>query len=189
MWLFITLRSVFASVMPLTQPGSWECQTRVWPRTRCPREVARLTIWSAGPKVNEPRDRSVASHFISFSGVTELNSRSRIVEYVPSPSFPAATAVPKYRPDWAAWAPRVEALTSGESGDSGAAVAVPGTTMTAAASSPNAEARRRLSRLRRFTVLLSTVVGCGCGCGAEAMGARQGTDSSKRSTRTEPPSA
>jgi hypothetical protein len=29
-----TLRSVFASVMELTQPGSWECHTRVWPRTR-----------------------------------------------------------------------------------------------------------------------------------------------------------
>ncbi len=52
--------------------------------------------------MNELRVRSVASHFISFSGVTELNSRSRMPVYVPSPSLPAATAAPKYRPDCAA---------------------------------------------------------------------------------------
>ena len=95
MWLSITLRSVFASRMELTQPGSWECQTRVWPRMRWPCASAWLTIWSAGPKLNEPREGSVASHFISFSGVIMLNSRSRSVEYVESPSLPAATAVPK----------------------------------------------------------------------------------------------
>ncbi len=37
----------------------------------------------------------MVSHFISFSGVTMLNSRSRIPEYVGSPSLPEATAVPK----------------------------------------------------------------------------------------------
>ena len=67
----------------------------MWPRIRCPCAVAWLTIWSAGPKLKLPRDGSVVSHFISFSGVIMLNSRSRIVEYVELPSFPAATAVPK----------------------------------------------------------------------------------------------
>ncbi len=95
MWLFITLRRVLASVMDLTQPGSWECQTRVWPRIRWPCAEAWLTIESAAAKLNEPREGSMASHFISFSGVIILNSRSRMAEYVESPSLPAATAVPK----------------------------------------------------------------------------------------------
>ena len=33
-----------------------------------------LTIWSAGPKLNWLRFGSTVSHFISFSGVTPLNS-------------------------------------------------------------------------------------------------------------------
>src|ERR1044071_7013078 len=107
MWLSITDRSVFGSVMLDTQPGSCECQTVVWPRIRSPWAVAWLTIWSAGPKLKLPRDGSMVSHFISFSGVIMLNSRSRMVAYVESPSRPAATAVPKYRPDTAAWAPNV----------------------------------------------------------------------------------
>ena len=60
-------------------------------------------------KENWPWLGSVASHFISFSGVTMENSRSRMPTYVESPSFPAETAVPKYRPVWAADAPSVEA--------------------------------------------------------------------------------
>ncbi len=95
MWLSITLRRVLASVVDLTQSGSWECQTRVWPRMRWPCAVAWLTIESAGAKLNDPREGSVVSHFISFSGVTILNSRSRMVEYVESPSLPEDTAVPK----------------------------------------------------------------------------------------------
>ena len=78
MWLSMTERSVVASVMELTQLGNCECHTRVWPRIRCPCACAWLTIWSAGPKLKLPRDGSVVSHFISFSGVIMLNSRSRI---------------------------------------------------------------------------------------------------------------
>ncbi len=78
MWLSITLRSVAASVIEPTQLGNWLCQTRVWPRIRCPWADAWLTIWSPGPKLNDPRDGSVVSHFISFSGVIALNSRSRM---------------------------------------------------------------------------------------------------------------
>src|SRR5262249_21250135 len=48
----------------------------------------------------------------SFSGVTWLNSRFRIVVYAVSLSLLAATAVPKYRPDWAAEAPRVVAASA-----------------------------------------------------------------------------
>ncbi len=36
------------------------------------------TTRSAAEKVKVPRLGSVASHFISFSGVAELNSRSRV---------------------------------------------------------------------------------------------------------------
>src|SRR2546423_2424836 len=119
MWLSITLRSVLASPIELTQPGSWLCHTSVWPRIRCPWAWAWDTIWSAGPKLKLPRDGSVVAHFISFSGVIMLNSRSRIVLYVESPSLPAATAVPKYRPDWAAAAPSVVAAAWAGGGNSG----------------------------------------------------------------------
>jgi hypothetical protein len=53
------------------------------------------TIESAGLKLKFPREGSTVSHFISFSGVIMLNSRSRMVEYVESPSLPEDTAVPK----------------------------------------------------------------------------------------------
>src|SRR3954451_497965 len=112
MWLFITDRRLFASVMLETQLGSCECHTVVWPRIRCPWAWAWLTIWSAGPKLKLPRDGSVVSHFISFSGVIMLNSRSRMDTYVPSPSLGAATAVPKYRPEVAACAPSVLAAAA-----------------------------------------------------------------------------
>jgi hypothetical protein len=95
MWLSITLRSVLASEMDVTQEGNCPCHTSVWPRIRWPCAVAWLTIWSPGPKLKLPRDGSVVSHFISFSGVIMVNSRSRMPEYVESPSLPAATAVPK----------------------------------------------------------------------------------------------
>lgn len=77
MWLSIAvLRSV--ALNPLTQPGSWECQTSVWPRIFMFLACAWATIWSAAAKLNELRVPSVASHFISFSGVTALNSVSRV---------------------------------------------------------------------------------------------------------------
>jgi len=46
-------------------------------------------------KLNWPRCGSVASGFISFSGVTMLNSRAASVVYALLPSLPAAIAVPK----------------------------------------------------------------------------------------------
>ncbi len=148
MWLFITLRSVFASPMELTQDGSCECQTVVCPRMRWPWARAWLTIWSAGPKLKLPRDGSTASHFISFSGVIMLNSRSEIAAYRESPSLPAATAVPKYRPDGAACVPRLAAPA-----ELGRKVVTPAT--SAEADSPIANIRRRrLSRCRPFMILL-----------------------------------
>src|ERR1041384_368658 len=112
MWLFIAPRNVVASRMPLTQLGICACQTSVCPRNRWFWLRALLAMRSAELKVKVLRDGSVASHFISFSAVTELNSRLRIVVYCESPSLPAATAAPKYRPDWAAAAPRVVAASA-----------------------------------------------------------------------------
>src|SRR5690242_12656709 len=146
MWLFITLRRVFASVMPLTQPGSCECQTRVWPRIRWPWLRAWLTIWSAEPNVKLLRDGSVASHFISFSGVIIENSRSRIVVYCASLNRKAATAAPKYRPDWPAAAPRVEAAAVA----CGSVVRAPATARTAAVEPSS----RRLRELVGWTMIL-----------------------------------
>ncbi|GGU43908.1 hypothetical protein GCM10010178_40590 [Lentzea flava] len=103
MWFFITSRNVFTSWVSLT--------------TRS--------------KVKMPRDGSVKSHFISFSGVTEPNSRSRIPEYCPSASSCAAIAAPKYLPDCAAAAARVVAPCTGL-----------GTTQTALATARNTAAVR-----------------------------------------------
>src|SRR3954468_18920772 len=146
MWLSITLRSVFASPIELTQPGNWLCHTSVWPRMRCPCASAWPTIWSAGPKLNEPRDGSVVSHFISFSGVIMLNSRSRIVEYVELLSLPAATAVPKQRPGVAACAPSVAAACAGR----GMSTAAPAT--VAAADNTETSAHTRWGRIKGFMV-------------------------------------
>lgn len=66
MWAFIAVRRSWAP-SGLTQEGSWECQTRVWPRTSMPWLCAWSTIRSAEVKVKLPRLGSVASHFISFS--------------------------------------------------------------------------------------------------------------------------
>jgi hypothetical protein len=54
-------------------------------------------LWTRSPavKLNWPRCGSVASIFISFSAVTELNSRPAIAVYAESPSLPDAMAVPK----------------------------------------------------------------------------------------------
>src|SRR5262245_32084481 len=113
MWLTIAERSVLP-LRPCAQGGCWECHASVWPRTRIPRPCAWLTIRSALAKLKEPRDGSVASHFISFSGVAALNSRLRIVTYVESLSLLAATAAPKYRPPFAAAeAPSVVAAKAG----------------------------------------------------------------------------
>ena len=62
----------------VSHAGSWLCQTSVWPRTiwRCARAWA--TSRSAAEKSRTPRSGSTLSHFIAFSGVTLLNSRSRM---------------------------------------------------------------------------------------------------------------
>ena len=80
MWLVMAAETSAALVRLLTQEGSWLCQTSVWPLTFILFCCAKLTTWSAGPKVNVPRDASVASHFISFSGVTKLNSFAVLVK-------------------------------------------------------------------------------------------------------------
>ena len=77
------------------QPGCWECQASVWPRTCLPFCVAQLKIRSPLVKLNWFWFGSVASIFISFSAVTMLNSRFAIPVYVPSFSLLAAIAVPK----------------------------------------------------------------------------------------------
>ena len=81
------------------QPGCWECQASVWPRTCLPLLRAQLTIWSPALKLNWFWFGSVASSFISFSAVTMLNSRFAMVVYCESESLCPAIAVPKYRPD------------------------------------------------------------------------------------------
>jgi hypothetical protein len=57
--------------------------------------TAQLQTRSPEVKLNRPRCGSVASIFISFSAVTESNSRPAIVVYAESPSLPEAMAVPK----------------------------------------------------------------------------------------------
>src|SRR6185437_6840241 len=118
----------------VTQEGSWFSQTRLCPRTRSPWEVAKLTIASPGPKLYEPLEGSMVSHFISFSGVTMLNwvpARLAAEELLRSP-WPTAT--PKYRPLVAAAPPSVvaaDALPASATTEPVATV----TTATAAAAS------------------------------------------------------
>ncbi len=82
----------------LTQPGSWLCQTRLWPRTRMPLACAYCTSWSPGPKLYEPSDGSVVSHFISLPGVSMSNCASAMAVSPPTPRSASVRAVPKYRP-------------------------------------------------------------------------------------------
>src|SRR3954465_12180691 len=103
MWLFFAVCTA-EPVRPLTQPGSWLCQTSVWPRIAMLWLCAWLTIASAAPKLNDPWDDSVASHFISFSGVTPGYSLSRGRAYWASPRWLLATAAPNVLP-FAAAAP------------------------------------------------------------------------------------
>jgi hypothetical protein len=67
------------SALPLlSQLGCWECQTRVWPRSSAPMSAACWATWSPPLKLKLPWVGSVASHFIEFSAVTLLNSRSSV---------------------------------------------------------------------------------------------------------------
>ncbi len=138
------------SALPLRlciQAGCWECQARVWPRTCLPFCTAQLWTRSPAVKSNRPCWGSVASIFISFSAVTELNSRFAIVVYVESLSLPDAMAVPKYRPVCAAALPSVLS----------AACEVGGATSTVA------EARTpTMSAAQRPPVFRRTVDGVAC---------------------------
>jgi hypothetical protein len=62
----------------VSHAGSWLCHTSVWPRTIWPWARAWATSRSAAEKSRTPRCASTLSHFIAFSGVTLLNSRSRM---------------------------------------------------------------------------------------------------------------
>src|SRR5579864_2634727 len=120
-----------------TQDGSWFCQTRLCPRTRMPCERAHETIASPGPKLYDPLDGSVVSHFISLPGVTMSNcwpARFVIVELLIM--FPV-TSVPKYLP-WASAAAR----SVPPAAVAGAAVASAPPATQAAASAAAVRARR-----------------------------------------------
>src|SRR5215467_10933132 len=125
-----TLEAV-GKLVELTQPGSCECQTRLWPRMRWPCDPAKLTIWSAPDQLNWLRLGSTTPHFISFSGVTELNWAAAMLAYVPSADrWFAASADPILTPrpsatdrrvgpaanaDWTPSAARHSAATAGRS--------------------------------------------------------------------------
>ena len=79
----------------VTQPGSWECHTRLWPRTRSLCEVAKFTIASPGPKLNWPLFGSTVSHFISFWGVTMSNCEPATLVAEPLLKSCWPTATPK----------------------------------------------------------------------------------------------
>ena len=79
----------------VTHPGSWECQTRLCPRTRSLCEVAKFTIASPGLKLNWPLLGSMVSHFISFSGVTMSNCVPATLVAEPLLRSPWPTATPK----------------------------------------------------------------------------------------------
>ena len=61
-----------------TQSGNWECQTSVWPLTFMPFCWAKALIASPLANVNMFWVGSVASHFISFSGVTKSNEAAAV---------------------------------------------------------------------------------------------------------------
>src|SRR5215467_2514087 len=86
MWLAISLSTAVdvGNVVLLTKPGSWFCHTRLWPRIRMLLVWAKATTWSAGPKLKLFCDGSTLPHFISFSGVTELNCAAPMLAYVAS---------------------------------------------------------------------------------------------------------
>ena len=71
----VTRRRVSAGV---SQRGSCRCQTSVWPWTRIRCASANATSWSAGSKRHPCSNGWTASHFIAFSGVIALNSRTSV---------------------------------------------------------------------------------------------------------------
>src|SRR5437879_1736258 len=111
MWLLRIEFSSEAEKLPfLSQEGSCEYQARVWPRTPCLWAAACATRRSAAAQLKLPRVGSTASHFIAFSAVTELNSRSRTVVYDESEvSGVSPTAAPIFTPRPSAYPRRVVA--------------------------------------------------------------------------------
>ena len=63
-----------------------------------PCDCPQLRIWSPRLKLNEPRDGSVASHFISLPGVTMSNWAAASELSALLLMSPVVMAVPKYRP-------------------------------------------------------------------------------------------
>src|ERR1017187_194402 len=97
MWFSITDCTWFSGRLD-THDGSWLCQTRVCQRTRMPCNWENDRIWSPGPKLKEPLDGSVVSHFISLPGVTMSNCCPARVVTVELDSMFCVIAVPKERP-------------------------------------------------------------------------------------------
>src|SRR3954453_12237706 len=79
-----------------------------------------------------------------------LNSRAAMVVYAESFNLPAAIAVPKYRPDWAAAAPNVEAAS-----------ASPGTNSAAPATANTLTAPASTNRYRAIILPFMTLLRIG----------------------------
>src|SRR5579872_835173 len=97
MWLSIACCTWFRGRLD-THDGSWFCQTRLWPRTRMPCALANDTTPSPGPKLYDPLDGSMVSHFISLPGVTMSNCWAARLVIVELLIMVPVTSVPKYRP-------------------------------------------------------------------------------------------
>ncbi|GAB2805190.1 hypothetical protein GCM10027200_01130 [Lentzea nigeriaca] len=94
---------------------------------------------------------STVSHFISFSGVTLLNSVVHVFTYADSPRWLWAMAAPKYRPLCAAAAPSVLAAAVAGDGASAVAAVSPAAVRTASADL----LRRRRDGLLNIATLIS----------------------------------
>ena len=160
MWLSIACCTWFSGRLD-THDGSWFCQTRLCPRTRMPCALANDTTPSPGPKLYDPLDGSVVSHFISLPGVTMSNcwpARFVIVELLTM--FPV-TSVPKYLPCASAAARSV--LPAAVAG-------------TAAASDAARHAGSRRHRRRRQHLLTRPGGAGGTAARADAEPLRDGSD-------------
>src|SRR5450830_112186 len=85
--------------------GFWLCQSRAWPRTCCPCSSAKATTASAAAKSYWSRPGWMSSHFIWFSGVTELNSAASTPRYTSSSPNGFGVSVCRWWPPPAAAAP------------------------------------------------------------------------------------
>ena len=62
----------------VSQPGSWLCQTSVWPRTAMPFVSAKAMSASASVKLYVVAEGRSASILKAFSATTMLNSRRSV---------------------------------------------------------------------------------------------------------------